>query len=216
MEQPYDRDDVRPPLEEGQVLSTLQSTARYVRSRFFGYAELEDLLQVLHLDMFEHPRKYSKLVEGGNSYFLGQEFKRVASRYAMRQKAAALGYRPEDLFFYSKRVLRELIPVILKSWETGDLYEFEYSDRALWVDIDRALRALSPSDLQIARWAFEGDDDTVALKLGISEGAASMRVSRLLDRLREDLGGENPTPRRKSLSNAASQAATRNQWDGEG
>lgn len=216
MEQQYDNPDVRPPLTEASVQSTLQSTAKYVRNKFYGYTELEDILQVLRLDMIEHPKKYSRLVAQGNSYFLAQEFTRVGSRYAIKDKAAALGYRPEDLFFYSKKVLREIIPVILESWESGDLYEFEYTDRALWMDVDRALKALTASELQIIRWAFQGDDDTVADRLGISEGAASMRVSRLLDKIREGLGGENPAPRRRSFSNAASQAMTRNTWDGEG
>lgn len=206
-DQPYD-DNERPPLTEEAVSSTMQSTAKYVRNKFFGYTEFEDIMQVLKLDMLEHPRKYSKLVENGNAYFLAQEFTRVGSRYAMRDKAAALGFRPEDLFFYSKKALRELIPVILESWDSGDLYEFEYSDRAMWIDIDRALKKLSASELQIIRWAFQGDDDTVADRLGISAGAATMRVSRLLDKIREGLGGENPAPRRRSFSNAASQAMT--------
>lgn len=216
MDQPYDDDDVRPPLTEASVQNTLQSSAKYVRNKFYGYTELEDILQVLQLDMFEHPRKYGKLIDNGSSDFLYKEFTRVGSRYAMKDKAAALGFRPEDLFFYSKKVLREIIPVILESWSSGDLYEFEYQDRALWVDVDRALRALPASELQIIRWAFTDDNDTVAAKLGLSAGAAAMRVSRLLDKLRESLGGENPAPRRRSLSNAASQAVTRKQWDGEG
>lgn len=194
----------------------MQSSARYVRNKFYGYTELEDVLQVLRLNMLEHPNKYNKLINAGSADFLSKEFIRVGSRYAMKDKAAALGFKPEDLFFYSKKVLREIIPVILESWQSGDLYEFEYTDRALWVDVDRGLRKLSASELQIIRWAFQDDEDTVALKLGISEGAASMRVSRLLDKIREGLGGENPAPRRRSLSNAASQAMTRNQWDGEG
>lgn len=214
MDQPYDEN--REPLTEASVLSTMQSTARQVRNKFYGYTDLEDVLQVMRLDMLEHPRKYDKLVANGNAYFLSQEFSRVGSRYAMKDKAAALGFRPEDLFFYSKKVLREIIPVILESWESGDLYEFEYTDRALWVDVDRGLRKLSPAELQVIRWAFHGDENTVATKLGISESAAAMRVSRLLDKIREDLGGENPTPRRRSFSNAAAQAQTRNQWDGEG
>jgi hypothetical protein len=214
MDQPYDNE--HPPLTAEDVSSIMQSSAKYVRNRFYGYTELSDVLQVLKLDMLEHPTKYSKLTAKGSADFLSKEFIRVGSRYAMKDKAAALGFKPEDLFFYSKKALREMIPVILESWDSGDLYEFEYTDRALWIDIDRALKALSASDLQIIRWAFTDDEDTVAVKLGLTEGAASMRVSRLLDKIREDLGGENPTPRRKSLSNAASQAVTRNQWDGEG
>lgn len=215
MDQQYD-DQESAPLTEEDIQKAKQSAVRSVRNKFYGYAEWEDLMQVAELALLETPQKFARMAEAGNYTGVWQEFNRKCTQYAHKQKAAALGYRPEDLFFYSKKALRELIPVILESWDSGDLYEFEYSDRAMWVDIDRALKALTGSELQIIRWAFEGDDDTVAFKLGISEGAASMRVSRLLDKIREGLGGENPAPRRRSLSNAASQALTRNQWDGEG
>lgn len=204
------------PLTEEELDRALYSAVRSVRNNFYGYVEWEDLYQVAQLALLETPQKFARLMEAGNFTGVWQEINRKCARYAHKQKAAALGYRPEDLFFYSKRILREIIPVILESWESGDLYEFEYSDRALWVDVDRGLRKLSPAELQIIKWAFHGDEDTVAARLGISEGAASMRVSRLLDKIREGLGGENPAPRRRSLSNAASQAMTRNQWDGEG
>lgn len=215
MDQPYDNEELA-PLTDEDVLKAKQSAVRSVRNKFFGYADWEDLMQVAELALLETPLKFARLIESGNYMGVWQEINRKCTQYAHKQKAAALGYRPEDLFFYSKKVLREIIPVILESWESGDLYEFEYSDRALWVDVDRALRKLSPAELQVIRWAFQDDEDTVAAKLGLSVGAASMRVSRLLDKIREGLGGENPAPRRRSLSNAASMALTRNQWDGEG
>lgn len=214
MEQPYDEESA--PLTAEDILRAKQSAVRSVRNKFYGYAEWEDLMQVAELALLETPQKFSRLAEAGNYTGIWQEFNRKCTQYAHKQKAAALGYRPEDLFFYSKKVLREIIPIILESWESGDLYEFEYTDRALWVDVDRALKGLPASELQVIQWAFQDDEDTVADKLGISVGAASMRVSRLLDKIREGLGGENPAPRRRSLSNAASQAMTRNQWDGEG
>jgi DNA-directed RNA polymerase specialized sigma24 family protein len=214
MEQQYDEESA--PLTTEEIDRAKYSAVRSTRSKFYGYVEWEDLMQVAELALLETPQKFARLAEEGNYTGVWQEFNRKCAQYAHKQKAAALGYKPEDLFFYSKKVLREIIPVILESWESGDLYEFEYTDRALWVDVDRALKGLSASELQIIRWAFQDDDDTVADRLGISEGAASMRVSRLLDKIREGLGGENPAPRRRSLSNAASQAQTRNQWDGEG
>jgi len=204
------------PLTDEDIAKAKQSAVRSVRNRFWGYADWEDLMQIAELALLETPQKFVRMMNAGNYVGVWQEFNRKCTQYAHKQKAAALGYRPEDLFFYSKKVLREIIPVILESWGSGDLYEFEYGDRALWVDVDRGLRKLTPAELQIIRWAFTYDEDTVAVRLGITEGAAAMRVSRLLDKIRESLGGENPTPRRRSLSNAASQAQTRNQWDGEG
>lgn len=214
MDQQFDEEPA--PLSVEEILKAKQSAVRSVRNKFWGYAEWEDLMQVAELALLESPQKFTRLTEAGNYTGVWQEFNRKCVQYAQKQKAAALGYRPEDLFFYSKKVLRELIPVILESWNSGDKYEFEYNDRALWIDIEHALQDMSAADLQIIRWAFQDDEDRVSLKLGISEGAASMRVSRLLDKIREGLGGQNPTPLRRSLSNAASQAALRNQWDGEG
>jgi len=215
MDQQFD-DEERPPLTEEDISKAILMGARQGRSGCHDYVELEDLTQVCWLDLLEKPKKYSRYIAQGNFNGLVKEMVRTSGQFAHREKAIRLGYKPEDLFFYSKKVLREVIPVILESWVSGDLYEFEYSDRALWIDIDRALKELSDADLQIVRWAFTDDEDTVAAKLGLSDSAASMRVSRLLDKIRETLGGENPAPRRRSLSNAASQAATRNQWDGEG
>lgn len=219
----YERGDVEEtsPLTDEDILKAKQSAVRSVRNRFFGYAEWEDLMQVAELALLETPQKFAKLAQAGNYTGVWQEFNRKCTQYAHKQKAAALGYRPEDLFFYSKKVLREIIPVILESWDSGDLYEFEYMDRALWVDVDRALKALTPAELQVIRWAFEKDDDSVgtsrvASNLGLTVGASAQRVDRLLGKIREGLGGENPAPRRRSLSNAASQAMTRNAWDGEG
>lgn len=208
--------DVVPPLSEEDIGKAILMGARQGRAGCHGYVELEDLVQVCWLDLLEKPHKYNRYEARGNFTGLVKEMVRTAGAYAQREKASVLGYKPEDLFFYSKRTLRETIPVILNSWETGEAYEFEYPDRALWMDIDEALRQLPMADLQMIRWAFEDDRSVVASKLGISEAAAKQRVNRLLDKLRMYLGGENPLPRRRSISNAASQAATRNAWDGEG
>jgi hypothetical protein len=219
MDQPYDEVGgvlETPPLEDEDVSKAILMGARQGLSGCHGYVELEDLVQVCWLDRLEKPGKYRRYEARGDFTGLVKEMVRTAGVYAQREKANALGYKPEDLFFYSRRVLREVIPAILNSWSTGELYEFEYRDRALWMDIDGALKKMADADLQMIRWAFEDDRSVVAGKLGISEDAASMRVGRLLDKVRQTLGGENPTPRRRTLSNAASQAANRNAWDGGG
>jgi len=215
MDQLYVEDE-RPPLGEDDINKAIFIGARQGRAGCYDYVEMQDLIQVCWLDILEKPGKYNRYKANGNFNGLVKEFTRTAGLFAQREKAESLGYRPQDLFFYSKKRLRMVIPVILEAWQSGDLYEFEYTDRAEWVDIDRGLRKLAASDLQILRWAFTEDESVVARKLGITPAAASMRVSRVLDKLRETLGGENPAPRRRALSNAASQAQTRNQWDGEG
>ena len=209
-------------LTEEEVDRALHSAAVKVRSRFYNYVDLDDLKQQGRLARLEKPLKFRKMAEAGNYLGTWQEFNRVMSAYAYKEKAAKTGYRAEDLFFYNKRMLRELIPAILNSWQTGDEFEHEYHDRSAWLDVENGLLALSASDYQIICWAFlddpseEAGNANVGTHLSITSDAARQRVNRILDHIRETLGGENPWSRRKVMSNAASMAATRNQWDGEG
>lgn len=215
-------EDERPPLTEGAISNTINSTAKSVCKRFHGYVEPEDLAQVMFLDMLEKPHKYQRYVEGGSQLFLGKELSRTATAYAQKEKAAKLGYRPEDLFFYSKRALREHIPPVLETWASGQVHEFEYRDYTPLLDVARALNSLSASDYQMICWAFLGDPqeeagyDTVGRHLSIDRDAARRRVDRVLGKMQEFLGGGSPFHRRRTRSNASAMAELNHQWDGEG
>lgn len=147
---------------------------------------------------------------------------KACSLYAQKNKAAKLGYRHTDLFYYSPGLLRHIISLILESiGDEREIYE-GFPDRALWIDVESSLLTLSDADYQIIWWAFKGDLDEeegyelVGSRLGISADAARKRVNRILRRMQDRLGGENPAPRRKSRTNAAAMAETRNAWEGEG
>ena len=221
MDQPYDN-SLRLPLSEGAILRTIQSTAKYVRRQFYGYVDLEDLIQVAHLDMLEHPKKYKRYIDGGSGLFLSKEISRTITAFAQKEKAAKIGYRPEDLFFYSKKALRDLVPTVLETWSSGEMHEFEYSDRTSMVDVARALNALSASDYQMICWAFLGDPqeeagyDTVGRHLSIDRDAARRRVDRVLEKMQETLGGGSPFHRRRVRTNASALAEASHQWEGEG
>lgn len=214
--------EARLPLTEGAIAHTIQSTARYVRRSFYDYVELDDLIQQAHLDMLEKPHKYKRYIDGGNSRFLAAEISRTCTAYAQKEKAAKLGYKTEDLFFYSKRALREHIPAVLETWSADEHHEFEYRDRTTLVDVARALVELSASDYQMICWAFLGDPQeeagyaTVGRHLGIDPKAAQSRIDRILLKMQESLGGGSPFHRRKAVSNASAQAQTRHVYDGEG
>lgn len=221
MEVQFDNEDTK-PLTQEEVDKALATAVKRVLSRFYGYVEREDLIQVARLALLEHPKKFSSWQQKGEYLNIHSELHRVCAKYAHKEKADKLGYRPEDLFFYSKKSLREHIPAILESWEADDHFEFEYSDRAMWLDIEAALKELSQSEYQILWWAFKGDPQdtsgtsTVAKHLNLSETAAASRIDRVLNKLREQLGGDNPWHTRKAKSNAAARAELGNQWDGEG
>jgi len=106
MAQPYDEaggTDEVPPLTDEDVSKAIAMGARQGRAGCHGYVELEDLVQVCWLDLLEKPHKYNRYEARGNFTGLVKEMVRTAGAYAQREKASVLGYKPEDLFFYSKR-----------------------------------------------------------------------------------------------------------------
>lgn len=207
------------PLSQAKVAQTIQSAARKAAGSFYGYVPFEDMLQQGHLATLEHPRKFQQHVDAGDAKRLYGMVYKACSLYGQKQKAIFLGYRVEDLYFYSLKALRRILPLVLDEMESPG--SFQEAD--VFMDVSAALESLSGADWQLIWWAFHGDPEeeagyaTVATHLALTDGAARGRVDRVLRRLQELLGGENPSPRRSHrASNAAALAETRNSWDGEG
>jgi DNA-directed RNA polymerase specialized sigma24 family protein len=209
------------PWGEDEISKTVYSAARQVRGRFSNYVEFEDLMQEAWMAVHSTSKmaEWQSQGEQGKSR-LRRHLLKACSLYAQRNKAAKLGYRHSDLFYYSPGLLRHIVSLILESiGDEREVYE-GFPDRAVWIDVEAALLTLSDSDYQMIWWAFKGDLDEeegyelVGERLGISPDAARKRVNRILRRLQDHLGGENPAPRRKSRTNAAAMAETRNAWEG--
>lgn len=211
------------PWGEDDISKLVYSAARQVRSRFSSYVELEDLLQEAWAAVLTTSKLAEWQSQGENGRNrLRRHLLKACSMYAQKNKAAKLGYRHTDLFYYSPHLLRHIISLILESiGDEREIYE-NFPDRAVWVDVESALLTLTDAEYQIVWWAFKGDLDEeegyelVGSRLGISADAARKRVNRILRRIQDHLGGENPAPRRKSKTNAAAMAETRNAWEGEG
>lgn len=220
MAQPSDSE--KPPLTEDEIAKAVSLAAKQGMAGLHGYVEKQDLMQICWLDLLEHPKKYNRYTSKGNFSGLVKELVRTSGAYGHKEKAARLGYKTDDLFFYSVNLLREVIPAVLESWSTGESFEHEYRDRAIWMDVETGLKLLSESDYQIICWCFFTDPgeevgyQNVASRLSIGTEAARQRVNRILGRVRTHIGGENPFDHRRVRSNASAMAELRNQWDGEG
>jgi DNA-directed RNA polymerase specialized sigma24 family protein len=205
------------------ISKIVYSAARRVGGRFRGYVELDDLLQEAWLCVCASDKVLAEWQEQGEAGKgrLTRAVMKACTLYAQKAKAAKLGYRHSDLFYYGPKLFRHMITLILETLGQEDAYS-DFSDRSVWLDVENALLTLSDSDYQIIWWAFKGDLDeeegyaNVASHLGLSNDAARQRVNRILRRMQNTLGGENPSPRRRPRSNAAALAETRNAWEGEG
>lgn len=210
------------PWGEDEVSRIVYSAARRIRGRFSSYVELEDMLQEAWLCVYSSKKlpEWQTQGEAGKGR-LTRAIMKACSLHAQQNKAAKLGYRISDLHFYGLPFLRNRIPQVLETLGTDDALDVWF-DRAEWLDVEVGLLSLSDADYQIIWWAFKGDVEeeegyaNVASHLGITHDAARQRVNRILRRMQNALGGENPAPRRKSRSNAAALAEIRTVWEGEG
>lgn len=152
-------------------------------------------------------------------------------------KAHHLGYHSEDLVYYSKAQLRELLPIVYRrdlwAWpEKGEAPEVRApSDPALGneylatlTDVDAALSRLGVDDqLLLAAFHDEGLTNVLMAEMhGLSEQVMSYRHDRAVGRLLRELGG--PRPRREdddgghwgagrhAQTNAAARAQQEKYW----
>lgn len=118
------------------------TTAAGVAYRWQRWVGADDLRQELWLWVCSHPDMALALAEKG---WLTRRLRTVGERYARRQKAAKLGYSPQDEVFYSVSRIRRMLPEALDPEATPPVET--YRENGLygeWVtalaDVRRALQ----------------------------------------------------------------------------
>jgi DNA-directed RNA polymerase specialized sigma24 family protein len=194
------------------VEAALYLAAASIRRRFHEYISHEDLVQEGWLWFHEHPRQVQTLRDMDNprtaQFFLQLDFQRVMGILARKEKAATLGYDPEDEQFYAIAMIRELLgPAVI-----GDMQPALDTDRvsgsadpaehggyhAMLMDVKQAWDStpLSQADRDVVwRVLVDGwSEVAVAGDLGVSRQAVQQRLKRALRKLSEALGGARPHP----------------------
>jgi len=163
-------------------------------------------------------------------FYLGKDLRIAAERYCRKQKALSLGYEHTDEFFYTKGMIRELLPLVYDSGWRGtvggqpDREQGRVSKRPvdeggnlpmMVADLTAAIPQLSIEQRVVLDLVF-GDElhpELVALELGVTVAAVEARIERACVRLVELTGGESPwvVGRRRVLSNAQANALTHKQ-----
>jgi RNA polymerase sigma factor (sigma-70 family) len=228
--------------EESQPL--LLQAAREVARQFAGFVTLEDMQQEALLWALSNPRKVAEYLgdedkkQGSRMLYAG-----VRNRLrwvAVREKAARIGYSPADLAWYSvEQIEKELLPCVFdpSKWASPpkdgeDLGVRSTADpahgnswMAMLADVADAFKKLPLETQFIVRAKYEHDwkQRAIAEWLGIAESSVSERLTRAVRKMHQHLGGDRPEyeedeiriGRRSALSNAAAQAITGAEYDGE-
>ena len=130
---------------------------------------------------------------------------RVGERYCRRQKAAAVGYKTRDEYFYNRVLLEDLIAV-----EAGGMSSLagQTDDRvrgtqdpseggntqAMLADLQSALAKLDPDSFALVMMAYGDAVPTrvLAETFGVTRQAIEQRLDRAMSKLLQNLGGESP------------------------
>lgn len=206
-------------------------------ARRFSTVDWEDVAQELRLWWLRHPARVTKYLDEDaadaasrtGSKKLMRALSLEASGFCQIEKARHLGYRVEDLYFYSTGALRELLPMVFdyECWlQLGQQADDGSAKRggsapnegnnlvAALADVKRGLDLISEGDrdllLQLYRDGFS--EDEMAENAGLTTEAMNKRHDRALARLRDAMGGERPPMddgpgTRRVVSNAAARAA---------
>jgi len=192
----------------------VRQACRTISQRFRGYIEFDDLAQECRLWCLQHQDKLVEWLdceEGDRAAIrrgckkLATTLSREAERVARRERAAALGYRPEDEWFATRGTVKELLPVVIAGGYDG--YEVspkeavrspgdpaEGNNRlAMLADVAAAWK-VHPSPLLERLYCFEVDRSRqeIADDAGITVATLAKRENQALDMLIRFLGGANP------------------------
>ena len=191
----------------------LVANIAYEFGRKFQMVEVNDIRQELWVWFLEHPNKVKtwEALDGKQATkLIARSLRNTAKDYCQKEKAARVGYRVEDNYYYDRELVEMLLPAILRGDMVAPaLTEMGYqstkkvaSEGGNWFamvgDINRGLHKLSTEQYYVLCLRFEegNDNATMAKELEISEDAARMRVNRALNNLINYLGGERPVKER--------------------
>lgn len=215
------------------VSDTAGVSASIVGRRHRGYITVPDLVQEAWVWVLEHPGKLTEIMSEEDEAERIRQLRNMLCNHldkvARREKAHALGYAPEDEFFYALPALRDLLPqcyghVDWTSFAVSDLEIRPTGDPAEGgnrvaelSDVAVALGRLAHEDQRLLFLRFGAGDEFEAIASGlrIEVEAAKKRITRALTRLQSELGGPPPradqteyTGSRRVIRNAHAQAIT--------
>jgi RNA polymerase sigma factor (sigma-70 family) len=201
------------------IYDIVPSVVKQVARKFKGFVEESDLRQECYAFAATKYAQQKELLDEpdpdkrrANERRIGWQIKRVAERYARKEKAAKVGYQTNDEAYYETTTIAQLLPFVISSILSGKPLEQgqQLVDDgqpkkqsapaesgnffAILIDIKKAYLALHQEDKDILqkRYLEEHTLEQMAQYLECAISTADRRIEKSLAKLQDNLGGENP------------------------
>jgi RNA polymerase sigma factor (sigma-70 family) len=195
------------------------SVAYIISRKFKGWVEPQDIKQECYLWAIGRGQQFTDLLNEPetnkreqNEKRIAYQMRRMAERYARKQKAAKAGYHTSDEAFYDTTTIAQLIPFVIASVVDGTVLEQaqeminDGTPRkqstpaeggnllAILIDIKKSFLKLQPEDKTILQMRYHENLtlQQVAQYLECATSTADRRCVSALRRLQDKLGGESP------------------------
>jgi RNA polymerase sigma factor (sigma-70 family) len=195
------------------------SVANVIVRKFKGWVDREDVKQECYLWAIGRGQQFTDLLNEENpnkreqnEKRIAYQMRRVAERYARREKASKAGYHISDEAFYDTATIAQLIPFVIASVIDGTVLEQaqeminDGTPRkqstpaeggnllAILIDIKKCFLKLEQEDKTILQMRYH-DNFTlqqIGQYLECATSTADRRCTSALRRLQDKLGGNTP------------------------
>lgn len=184
----------------------------YQLKRQFQKVDVQDIEQELWLWFVKHPNKVNEWLqreEKDSLPLISASLRNAGRAFCIKENAAILGINPNDIFFYSKVLVKRLLPSALgadseqlKKFSSAEVKAMKApSESGDWMayhaDIQKAFFSLSEEDQILVKTYYIDDKDTKTLHREAggdrkTSKATAMAANRALNRMVKYLGGKAP------------------------
>ena len=201
------------------LFDLVPSVARTIARRYGGYVEFDDVKQECfswcitrteYID--EQLNETNPEMRKHNEQRIAWQMRRVAERYARKEKAAKSGYQVGDETYYDKATLGQLLPYVIASVIDGTILE-QAQDMirdgqpkgssspaeggnilATLIDIKKAYLTIEQEHRDILTWRYHESLTLaqIAELLECAVSTADRRCSNALRKISDELGGQSP------------------------
>ena len=195
------------------------SVAYSIVNKFKGWVDPDDVRQECYLWAIGRGQQFTDLLNEPdlkkrehNEKRIVYQMRRVAERYARKEKARKAGYKVGDEAFYDTTIIAQLIPFVIASIVNGTVLEQaqeminDGTPRkqstpaeggnllAILIDLKKAYLKLGQEDKTILQMRYHDNFtlNQIAQYLECAISTADRRSTSALRRLQDRLGGETP------------------------